>query len=76
MGAVTSIPVGIDCGVTCSFAFVSGTGVALVATPNADSVFLGWSGGAMYRDGNVFVHGIEPRRASMPRSGANRTSMA
>lgn len=44
-GAVTSIPVGIDCGVTCSFAFVSGTGVALVATPNADSVFLGWSGG-------------------------------
>ena len=44
-GTVTSVPTGIACGVTCSFAFVTGTGVTLVATPNADSVFLGWGGG-------------------------------
>ncbi len=30
---------------TGSFAFVTGTGVTLVATPSADSVFQGWGGG-------------------------------
>jgi DNA-binding beta-propeller fold protein YncE len=43
-GSVTSTPAGIDCGATCSQAFVLGTPLALVATPAAGSVFAGWTG--------------------------------
>ena len=45
-GTVTSAPAGINCGATCSASFTSGTSVTLTATPNANSTFTGWSGGA------------------------------
>ena len=44
-GGVTSSPAGIDCGSTCSASFAPGTGITLTATPDAGSVFAGWSGG-------------------------------
>jgi alpha-tubulin suppressor-like RCC1 family protein len=44
-GTVTSTPAGIDCGATCSAAYDSGTVVTLTATPDADSTFVGWTGG-------------------------------
>lgn len=43
-GLVTSSPVGIDCGVSCSTRFSHGSSVTLTASANAGSVFLGWSG--------------------------------
>jgi hypothetical protein len=44
-GTVTSSPVGIDCGVTCSGEFEEGTTVSLNAAAAPGSVFAGWSGG-------------------------------
>jgi len=43
-GTVTSSPVGITCGATCSASYDSGTVVTLTATPDATSTFTGWSG--------------------------------
>ena len=43
-GTVSSNPSGIDCGVTCSANYNSGTSVTLTATPTAGSTFNGWSG--------------------------------
>src|SRR5688572_23306731 len=43
-GNVTSAPVGIDCGATCSAPFAGGTTIQLTATPAAGSVVTGWSG--------------------------------
>jgi uncharacterized protein (DUF2345 family) len=45
-GTVTSSPSGINCGATCSYQFISGTSVTLIATPDATSAFIGWSGDA------------------------------
>ncbi len=45
-GSVTSAPVGITCGTTCSASFPSGSSVVLTATPAGGSVFGGWSGGS------------------------------
>jgi hypothetical protein len=45
-GTVTSSPVGIDCGSTCSQAFAENTVVQLTASPASGSAFTGWSGGA------------------------------
>jgi RHS repeat-associated protein/uncharacterized repeat protein (TIGR02543 family) len=44
-GTLTSVPAGIDCGATCSVSYDWGTQVTLTATPSADSLFNGWSGG-------------------------------
>jgi Fe-S cluster biogenesis protein NfuA len=44
-GTVTSTPVGIDCGATCSNQFEEGTRVSLNAAAAPGSVFAGWSGG-------------------------------
>src|SRR5207247_6685833 len=44
-GTVTSAPIGINCGATCSASFPSGTGVTLTATTVAGSTFTGWTGG-------------------------------
>jgi Divergent InlB B-repeat domain len=43
-GAVSSDPVGLDCGLVCSAAFSTGTAVALKATADPGSRFVGWSG--------------------------------
>ena len=43
-GTVTSNPIGIDCGATCSNAFFASRNVTLTATPAAGSEFTGWSG--------------------------------
>ena len=42
-GSVTSIPAGIDCGITCSTTFLHGTVVTLTAAP-AEHTVVGWSG--------------------------------
>jgi Divergent InlB B-repeat domain len=42
-GGVTSAPTGIDCGLTCSADMPAGGSVDLTATPDAGSVFDGWS---------------------------------
>jgi uncharacterized repeat protein (TIGR02543 family) len=43
-GQVSSSPAGISCGASCQASFDTGTGVTLTATPDASSVFTGWSG--------------------------------
>lgn len=43
-GIVTSLPIGIDCGVTCSAQFANGTSITLLAAPSTGSSFTGWSG--------------------------------
>jgi probable HAF family extracellular repeat protein len=43
-GNVTSSPVGINCGLSCSAPFATGTTVTLSATPFAGSTFAAWSG--------------------------------
>ena len=44
-GTVSSSPAGIDCGSTCTSAFMPGSIVTLTALPAAGSTFAGWSGG-------------------------------
>jgi len=44
-GTIISNPAGINCGTTCSVAFVSGTQVTLTETATAKSDFAGWTGG-------------------------------
>jgi uncharacterized repeat protein (TIGR02543 family) len=44
-GTVTSNPVGIDCGLDCSEAYIYSTLVGLSASANAGSTFTGWEGG-------------------------------
>jgi len=43
-GTITSGDGGINCGATCSATYLSGTVVNVVETPDANSVFTGWSG--------------------------------
>lgn len=43
-GTVTSAPGGISCGVDCTEWFNKGTKVVLTASPEAGSIFAGWSG--------------------------------
>ncbi len=43
-GKVTSSPAGIDCGLTCSFAFDKDANVSLTAAPDSGYTFDGWSG--------------------------------
>jgi TolB protein len=43
-GTVTSSPVGISCGATCSHDYDQGTSVTLTAAPATGSTFAGWSG--------------------------------
>jgi YVTN family beta-propeller protein len=43
-GTVTSVPQGIDCGVSCTKGYEHGSIVTLVATPLAGNQFVGWDG--------------------------------
>lgn len=43
-GNVASVPAGINCGLTCTAAFDSGTMVTLTATADSNSTFVGWGG--------------------------------
>ncbi|EDN71430.1 protein containing Calx-beta domain [Beggiatoa sp. PS] len=50
-GTVTST--GINCGVDCTETYTYGTPITLTATPNADSIFTGWTGTGC--SGNVTI---------------------
>lgn len=52
-GTVDSAPSGIACSPDCSALFEDGSIVALTATAAPDAVFVGWSGDADCRDGEV-----------------------
>jgi uncharacterized delta-60 repeat protein len=81
-GTVVSSPVGIGCGSVCSFAFARGHSVTLMATPAADSVFSGWSGGGcsepatcrvqVSSDQNVTATFALKRRLTVARVGTGR----
>jgi hypothetical protein len=47
LGTITSEPVGIDCGMTCTASFAQNTVVTLTATPDASSLFAGWCGACL-----------------------------
>jgi cysteine-rich repeat protein len=54
-GTVVSDPVGISCGGTCATKFIENTVVELTATPDANSVFGGWSGAGCSGTGTCTV---------------------
>jgi hypothetical protein len=54
-GTVSSTPAGINCGATCTAAYDAGTPVTLTASPAANSVFAGWSGGGCTGTGSCTV---------------------
>lgn len=46
-GIVTSLPAGIDCGLTCTAVYPFGTVITLTAAPDATSFWGGWGGAAV-----------------------------
>lgn len=54
-GIVMSSPIGIACGLACSYGYSSGTVVTLAATPAGGSMFAGWSGGGCSGTGTCAV---------------------
>jgi hypothetical protein len=54
-GTVTSNPVGINCGSTCSYSFANNTVVTLTASPTSPYVFGGWSGAGCSGTGTCTV---------------------
>lgn len=54
-GTVTSSTPGIACGPTCTASFSPGTVITLTATPDAASVFVGWSGSGCSGDATCQV---------------------
>lgn len=63
-GSVTSNPPGIDCGDTCQADFAVNSDVVLIATPDEDSVFVGWEG-CDSDDGNECTVTMNEDRAVM-----------
>ena len=60
-GGVTSSPVGIDCGATCTYGFPEGVSVTLTATPTFGSTFAGWSGEGCTGTGTCIVSMTQAR---------------
>ena len=56
IGTVKSNPAGIDCGISCNASFNQCTAVTLTATPDAGSIFSGWSGSACTGAGTCAVN--------------------
>jgi len=56
VGTITSTPAGIHCGTDCNEAFAEGTAVTLHATPDSDSVFVGWAGEACSGTGDCTIN--------------------
>lgn len=54
-GTVTSATSGINCGSTCSVGSGIGSNIVLTATPDAGSIFTGWSGGGCSGSGTCSV---------------------
>ncbi len=54
-GSVTSDPVGLSCGATCSQSYTAGTLVTLAAAADPGSTFAGWSGGGCSGTGNCAI---------------------
>jgi hypothetical protein len=54
-GIVTSNPIGIDCGSTCSASFNYNTVVTLTAVPMSYTIFVGWSGAGCSGNGTCMV---------------------
>ena len=54
-GLVQSMPVGINCGANCDYAFADGASVILTALPNVGAVFTGWSGPCNGSSGDCVV---------------------
>ncbi len=52
-GSVRSSPAGIDCGSDCEEIYASGTKVEMTATPDGDSVFMGWGDDCLSCAGNA-----------------------
>ncbi len=52
-GTVASSPAGISCDTTCAALMLPGSTVTLTATPNASSIFVGWTGDAACLGGVV-----------------------
>ena len=54
-GTISSIPAGINCGVTCAYAFYANTPITLTASPVSAYTFGGWSGGGCSGTGTCTV---------------------
>ncbi len=54
-GTVTTTPAGINCGTDCDELYDHSTPVTLIATPDTDSKFVGWSGDADCKDGSLIM---------------------
>jgi phospholipase C len=63
-GTVTSTPAGINCPTTCSANFPDSSQVTLTATPAANNVFGGWSGGCSGSSCVVTVLNATPASAT------------
>jgi hypothetical protein len=81
-GTVTSMPTGINCGVTCSANFNHNTMVTLTATPDVSTTFTGWTGACtgaaacnvtMDATKNVTATFTTKTYAVTPSAGANGT---
>ena len=55
-GTVSSSPLGISCGSTCSSNFIQGSSVTLTAVSDANSIFSGWSGGGCTGNGTCVIN--------------------
>ena len=86
-GALTSSPAGIDCGVTCEYAFPQNTPVILSASPVPGSAFSGWSGAGcsgtsicvvtMINDAAVTANFVaNPKTLTVTKAGAGSGSVS